>query len=174
MNLPVLEIVTFDKEAQELASQIFPNAIIYLFPNYYLIEQSIKIQELRSSSEKFDIDYLYIGEPIRGKQYTEEDAFSNFVKKIIAMNAIGKKIAIRQHPSQISEIDLESFVKRFNISLFVTQDSTLAEDLARSKAVVGCNSMAITLAHMCLIPAFCAVPKPFQSELPASYFCEWS
>ena len=172
-RLPVSEFVTFDETAKELASKVFPDAIVYCFPNYYLIEQSLKVRDLRSLKNSLEIDYLYIGEPSCDKKYLEKDAFSNFLAKIGAQKAVDLKIALRPHPSQSVESYFEMLAEFPTYSVSITQGTTLAEDLARSKAVVGCNSMALELAHMSQVPAYCAIPKPFKSELPSRLFVSW-
>lgn len=172
-QLLVSEFVTFDEAAKELASECFLDAIIYCFPNYYLIEQSTKIKTLRFALDSLDIDYLYIGEPINNQGYSEKDAFSNFLKKMSYQETDSLRLALRPHPSQSLESYFEILAEFSTFSVHVTQETTLAEDLARSKAVVGCQSMAIKLAHMSQIPVYCAVPKPFTSKLPASLFESW-
>ena len=171
--LPVLEFVTFDETAKELATEIFPNATIYCFPNHYLIEQSTEIKNIRSLKGTLDIDYLYIGEPIRNKGFSEKDAFSNFLEKIGARKTVELRIALRPHPSQSIESYVQLLAESPLYPVSLTQGTTLAEDLARSKAVVGCSSMALELAYMSQIPAYCAVPKPFKSELPSHLFVSW-
>lgn len=172
--LAVSEFVTFDSIAKEIATKVFPHAKIYQFPNYYLIEQGTRIRMMRGLNEGFDIDYLYIGEPIRNKMYSEIDAIMNFLKKIELNRSESPNIAIRPHPSESRETYLAIASSQSRFSIFVTGETSLAEDLSRTKFVVGCNSMALEMAHLSGIPVYCAIPEPFKSEIPFTFFNEWN
>ncbi len=169
----VSEIVTFDLEAKRLARSIFTNSIIYCFENYYLQEQAIAVSNLRKKSNEYLHDFLFIGEPIRDQGYTEEDAFQYFVSKIKSSDLVSPKIAIRPHPSQSRQKYLQMLSKFDEFSIHVTENTSLQEDLSNSKAIVGCNSMALELSKMCQIPTYSAVPETFNSVLPSDRFLEW-
>jgi hypothetical protein len=171
--LTVAEFVTFDKFANGLANVIFNNAKVYQFPNYYLIEQSAEILRIRDINKNYDLDYLYIGEPIRNKEYSEIDAFENFLTKARQKESGRLKIAIRPHPSESRE-KYVSLISRLDGFIFSVSDgTTLVQDLSRAKIVVGCNSMALEMAHISRIPVFCAIPEPFKSEIPFDFFEDW-
>lgn len=172
--LEISEFVTFDSVAKKMAMAAFPQAKIYQFPNCYLSEQSNKIRALRKGSEDFDVDYLYIGEPIRNRKYSESDAFENFLEKVHFINPGRLKIAVRPHPSETRDTYSSIVQSHFNFLFFVTKDTSLVEDLSRTKFVVGCNSMALELAHLSNIPVYCAIPEPFESELPINIFKDWN
>jgi len=172
-NVVVSEIVTFDEAARKLASTIFPESTIYCFENYYLREQSDLIAKLRGTRQEYLYDFLYIGEPIRGKGYSEEDALQYFISKVIHSGITSPKIAIRPHPSQSRDKYLHMLSNIGNVPIHVTQNTTLYDDLSISKAVVGCNSMALELAKMCQIPTYSAIPESFSSELPTNGFLSW-
>ena len=171
--LAVEEFVTFDSFAASLANEIFNNAKVYQFPNYYIIEQSAEILRIRETKKDYEFDYLYIGEPISNKEYSEIDAFENFLTNAILRAPGPIKIAIRPHPSESRE-KYVSLVSRLDGFIFSVSDgTTLVQDLSRAKIVVGCNSMALQMAHMARIQVFCAIPEPFKSEIPFDFFEDW-
>jgi hypothetical protein len=172
--LSVSEIVTFDEKARNLARGFFPDSKIYLFPNYYMLEQANYVHQIRSSSTHLEFDYLFIGEPIRNRGYTEKDAIRTFIDALENHGVHRKRIAIRPHPSQISDIDFELEFNLPGLEIVITRGTALAQDLASAKNVVGCNSMALQLAHLCEIPTYCAIPEPFQSELDNQIFSKWN
>lgn len=169
----VSEIVTFDEEASELAAATFAHSTIFCFENYYLREQSELISNLKEKVQDYLYDFLFIGEPIRGKGYLEEDALKYFISKLNLLGISSPTLAIRPHPSQSREKYLQ-MVSNFGGSPFhITENTSLCEDLSKAKAVVGCNSMALVLAKKSQIPTYSAVPENFCSELPASSFLSW-
>lgn len=169
----VSEYVTFDLEAKRLASEIFSNATIYCFENYYLQEQVFLVLNLKKKSNKYLYDFLYIGEPIRDQGYSEEDAFQYFISKVKFSDSNSPTIAIRPHPSQSKEYYLQLLSKFADIPIHITENTSLHEDLSSSKAIVGCNSMVLELSKMCQIPTYSAVPEPFNSVLPSDRFLKW-
>ena len=169
----VSEIVTFDLEAKRLASNIFTNATIYSFDNYYLQEQVVLVSNLRKKSNKFLYDFLFIGEPIRDQGYSEEDALQYFLSKVKRSDYISPNIAIRPHPSQSRDKYLQMLSKFQEFHICVTENTSLHEDLSNSKAIVGCNSMALELSNICQIPTYSAVPESFYSVLPSNRFLKW-
>ena len=171
--LAVEEFVTFDTFAASLANEIFNNAKVYQFPNYYIIEQSAEILRIRETKKDYEFDYLYIGEPIRNKEYSEIDAFENFLTKAMLKAPGPIKIAIRPHPSESREKYVSLVSRLDEFIFFVSHETTLVQDLSRAKIVVGCNSMALELAHISRIPVFCAIPEPFKSEIPFGFFEDW-
>ncbi len=171
--IPILEIITFDEEARSLATRTFPDSQVYQFPNYYLINQCEKINQLRHLHSELKYDFLFVGEPIRDRKYSELDALTKFLTQVGRHNEANLKIALRPHPSQSIDYYRKMIMYFQNPQIKITEGSSLAEDLSHSKAVVGCNSMALHLASLCQIPTFCAVPEPFESELPAQVFSDW-
>ena len=171
--LLISELVTFDEEARRLAENTFPESTVYLFPNYYLNEQCKEILDLRSQRTNFKFDFLFLGEPIRNKEYSESDSFKYFRHKILDLGISNLNIGVRPHPSmRVSHY--RQLVKEFtDFQVTITTGTTLAEDLSDTRAAVGCNSMALHVANLCQIPAYCAIPEPFKSDLPSQIFKFW-
>lgn len=171
--VPISEIVTFDLKAKSLASDIFINSSIYCFENYYLQEQAVLVANLRKKSSEYLYDFLFIGEPIRNQGYTEEDALNYFISKVKHSGLISPAIAIRPHPSQSREKYMRMLLNFEEYLIHVTENTSLHDDLSNSKAVIGCNSMALELSKLCKIPTYSAVPEPFYSSLPIDSFLKW-
>jgi hypothetical protein len=172
-NILVPELVTFDEKAMRIASRTFPGSQIYCFTNYYLQEQSVNISKNRIENQDFIYDYLFIGEPIRDKNYSEEDSFRYFVSKITQTGNSHPSVAVRPHPSQSREMYLAMVAKFANFPITVTEETSLHQDLSNSKFVVGCFSMALELARMSGIPVYSAVPELEQNQIHMTHLSRW-
>lgn len=172
-DVHVREIVTFDEKAKSLATSAFRESEVFCFTNYYLDEQSRGISELRLKKPQYNYDFLFIGEPIRGKNYSEEDAFRYFVSKIRESWNKHPTVAIRPHPSQPREKYLTLAATFTDISIEVTEGTSLQIDLSDSKYVVGCTSMALELARMSGITVYSAVPESEEDPTQVTPLSKW-
>lgn len=150
------EIWVGDAFAEEIAKKIFPNMPIRLEDNPYFHEicqnQALTSKMKLTNSEK---SVLYVCEPIRehaliqyGDErywgYTEEDALRYFLSNINLLGRPIDKIVIRPHPSEST--DKYSWVQsEFDFPIEMGR-LTLAEEIASSDIVVGCQSMAMVIA----------------------------
>lgn len=169
----VSEFVTFDLYAKKLATDIFIDSTIYCFENYYLKQQATLVSNLKKKSHKYLYDFLFIGEPIRDQSFSEEDALQYFISKVTHSDFNSPRIAIRPHPSQSREKYLQMLSNFEEYSIKVTENTSLYEDLSNSRAVVGCNSMALEVAKACQIPTYSAIPGNFQSDAYSRGFSKW-
>ena len=172
-NVFVKELVAFDEKARRIAINTFQESQIYLYDNYYLQELSANISKSRIRNQKFIYDYLFIGEPIRDKSYSEAEAFQYFISKLTLMGNGRPSVAIRPHPSQSKEKYLTMAAKYLDFPITVTEETSLYQDLSDSKCVVGCSSMALEIARMSGIPVYSAVPEIEKIQIPNTQLLKW-
>jgi hypothetical protein len=159
------EIWVTDADAQKIAEITFPNLKIVQLPNLYLdrLVQEVSAQN-RDVGKQYDHNLLYVLEPIRqawntSEQLGEFQALDFFVKNLACLQ-LGDKLSIRirPHPSDpIGKYDqwLQS-QKSPRISL--DNSLSLAEAIAWSDVVVGCQTYAMVVAI--------ALGKPVISSIP--------
>ncbi len=144
-----------DPEAKNTALWNFPDTPVKEFPNAYLADQIAQIKALESQwPDRSDglTRVLYLLEPIRaawaGKESLGEfQALDYFVSKIQSLN-LGPKIEIslRSHPSDAPN-KYNSWCGRFaQYQISVDRFASLAEAIAWSDWVVGCETAALVCA----------------------------
>lgn len=150
-QIPIREIVTSDELANEIAIAKFPEARIYQIPNYYLSDISNEYNSILAnkmlSSDYYE--YLYLGEPIQedydNYTYQEVDAIRYFIETVRIKHKIIPKILFRPHPSQTGH-SFHSVVHSVYPEGVISENQSLAQAFAYSNYVVGCNTMALTIA----------------------------
>lgn len=164
-NIKILpnEIWVTDRLAFNIAKKEFKNLPIKLIRNYYL--DSFK-KILKRKNKKQKNNFLYICDPKIKKivGYSEKEAFTLFLNKLIVRNKINKKlICVRPHPSQRKNSFL-NFVKKNKIN--ISKNKSLLEDILLHKNIVGCGSMALVVASKLKKKVFCAMPNHGRSFIP--------
>ncbi|KKI99119.1 glycosyltransferase family protein [Prochlorothrix hollandica] len=159
------EIWVTDEYAKKLAMNHFPNLPILQLPNLYLDNivgevQSAKISVAKSSTTRL----LYVLEPIRqvwdkSDQQGEFQALDFFINNIDLLEC-GKNISIKLRPHPSDHLGkYNQWIKlqnKLNISL---DDSlTLAEAIAWSNIVVGCQTYAMVVALASGKKVVCSIP----------------
>jgi hypothetical protein len=147
------EIWVIDNHAQKIAETEFPNTHIVQLPNLYLdnLVKEVLSNEARLTGDA-ESHVLYVLEPIRqvwggDKLPGELQALDFFVKKMdLLLLGDNPSIKLRLHPSEtIGKYDQWMEAQK---GLKVTLDDslTLAESIAWSDVVVGCQTYAMVVA----------------------------
>jgi hypothetical protein len=149
------EMWTFDREAEALATKLFPGVRIRRLENPYLgdVQRELAAIPLRERESDEGLSVLYVAEPVRehalrahGDErywgYVEEDALRYFLSHLDAIGRISR-VVVRPHPSEPAG-KYEPIMADFDIPL-ETGVRTLVEEIAASDVVVGCNSMAMVV-----------------------------
>ncbi len=144
-------IWVFDEFAEKIAKNIFTETKIEAYENFYLknlVRNIKKIEKVKLNSET---NILYVLEPIRKKSIKktpfEFEVLNFFLSKIKNLKSKNNlKIRLRPHPSEKSE-KYEKWMKaNNNLSLSITINRTLEEDIAWADIVVGYESFALVVA----------------------------
>ena len=154
-------IVVFDKYAQQLSKIKFPkNQCILLLNNYYIINQISKSDKVVRKENYI----LFVDEPIKFHSNTKKthnydeftglNFFLNYVKKSKFRN---EKILIRLHPSETTSTKYKTIIKPFD-NIYLSRQSSLIEDILKSKFVIGFESMAMVVALELNKPVYNIIP----------------
>jgi hypothetical protein len=159
------EIWVTDEYAKKLAENYFPDLPIVQLPNLYLekIVAEVRLQEvsvLKSAATRL----LYVLEPIRqvwgnGEQLGEFQAL-DFLIKNINLLGFGENLSIklRSHPSDpIGKYD-QWIESQKNLDVSLDSSRTLAEAIAWSNVVVGCQTYAMVVALASGRQVICSIP----------------
>jgi hypothetical protein len=161
-NLPD-EIWVGDEDAQKIASESFPEILIKLVPNPYLIDIKKQLGEIKLSNKKQNNDIesiLFVCENIsdharikygdeRHWGYTEFDAIRFFFENVKVISNRQIMVVVRPHPSDVIG-KYACIVEEFSEIAVLSEGKSLIQEIAESDLVVGCQSMAMAiglLAH---------------------------
>ena len=159
------EIWVTDVYAKKLAEEHFPNLPIVQLPNLYLesIVSEVHLQEssvIKSAATRL----LYVLEPIRqvwgdGNQLGEFQALDFFIENINLLE-LGEQIAIklRPHPSDPIGKYNQWIESQTNLDISLDDFLTLAESIAWSNVVVGCQTYAMVVALAACRRVICSIP----------------
>jgi hypothetical protein len=149
------EIWVVDEYGYSLARSIFPNITTRLLPNYYLDEQVrlIKAIQMTLPANSEAVNILYALEPIRVTWMEDESFSGEFQALDYFVNNLGKitksftNIRLRPHPSD-SPDKYNDWLKRQSSDtiLKISKSNSLAEDLAWSDIVAGCQTYVLIVA----------------------------
>lgn len=170
------EIWVVDKYAKKLAEEIFHGISIRQLPNYYLDHQVAEVRQFEKSiSKRTAGNILYVLEPIRqtwgnGETPGEFQALEFFMNNMPSLGLEAEvDIRLKPHPSDPAG-KYDNWVRsqsRYRIS--VDTLSPLAELIAWSDVVVGCQTYAMVIAIaagkrvISAIPPWappCVLPQP--------------
>lgn len=167
----VNELITLDKHASKIATNEFPTAKIFEFNNYYIesIVQEYLALITENNVEKNRFDFLYLGEKnndllSKGK-YDDNSALQFFHESILSKAKSTISVLFRPHPGQ-NLTDLRNRLQDLLPNAIISENSSIALDFARSKNIVGCNSMALAIAKNLGKPTYSSVPQPYKTLLP--------
>src|SRR3972149_58096 len=177
------EIWVVDEHAKKLADEIFSGLTIRQLPNTYLDHQVAEIRQFEKCQSKgYRANVLYVLEPIRqawgnGETPGEFQALEFFIEKMASLG-LDEEAAIRlkPHPSDpVGKYDrwMRSQSRR---DISVDMSSSLAELIAWSDMVIGCQTYAMVIAIaagkrvVSSIPPWapsCVLPQPEIIRLSA-------
>lgn len=152
------EIWVGDSISQLIAQEIFTSLPITLVDNPYIqdIRKELTAIKTDSLSCQDSISVLYVCEPISEHAlqrhgdanfwgYVEEEALRYFLSNISVLGKSVSRIVIRQHPSE-KQGKYKWVQNEFQLPIEMGGISSLLEEITVSDLVVGCESMAMTIA----------------------------
>lgn len=157
------EIWVSDADARDIASREFGDIKISLMPNHYLekIVRNIRAYGRANDNSK---NILYVLEPIRGAWGGEGgggefEALDYFIRNISALG-LGEcpTIRLRPHPSDPAGKYDQWIREQKGRNISLDNSPTLAESLAWSDTVVGCQTYAIVVALAAGRKVFSSIP----------------
>lgn len=159
------EIWVTDIYAQKLAEDHFPDLSIVQLPNLYLENIVAEVHLQEASVIPFtSTRLLYVLEPIRqvwgnGDQLGEFQALDFFIENINLLE-LGEQITIklRPHPSDRLSKYNQWIESKPNFDISLDDSSTLAEAIAWSNVVVGCQTYAMVVALEASRRVICSIP----------------
>lgn len=144
------EIWLADEYALKIAEQAFPEITLKLLPNLYLAAQVAEIRALPVKKTVHQL--LYILEPIRsdwgkGGVSGEFQALEYFLQHLDQLHIPSDiQIVLRPHPSEAPG-KYDGIVNNFpDLTISIDNNASLAEQIACSQWVVGCESFALVIA----------------------------
>lgn len=159
-----------DLNAYNIACEIFPAEQVLLGKNFYLENQ---VRKIVGFSEPKDQDLLFICEPMRntwGREVEGEfQVLNHFFKTLEGIKVPESlEIVLRLHPSE-SAGKYDDVRDQTHFVTKVSDRLDIADDIARSSIVVGCNSYGLVVALTVGTPTYNALP-PWapKSVLPHS------
>jgi hypothetical protein len=149
------EIWVVDEHGYRLANSVFTNQTIKLLPNYYLDEQVelTKVVEQTLPDHHGETNVLFALEPIRAiwqendPRAGEFQALDYFIQHLGLISKDVINIKLRPHPSDYPE-KYDDWIDRqtLDTKIHISQNIALAEDLAWSDIVVGCQTYVLIIA----------------------------
>jgi len=142
-----------DEYALTIANSLFPNVDVVQKPNDFICEQVGTIKSLsRSHAFPHIAKVLFVMEPIRQKwlgssEPGELQSLNFLVNNLSSItSASNTELVIRPHPSD-PQGKYDSRVASFdNVNISVNESASLAELIAWSDVVVGCQTYAMVVA----------------------------
>jgi hypothetical protein len=157
------EIWVSDSDARDIAGSEFDGIKITLKQNYYLenIVHTVRMHECANDKRK---NILYVLEPIRGAWGDQEvngefEALDYFIRNISALG-LGESptIRLRPHPSDPAGKYDQWISEQKGQDITLDNCPTLAESLALSDTVVGCQTYAMVVALAAGRKVFSSIP----------------
>lgn len=148
------EIWVADEYAFTAASALFPGIDVIQKPNDFLYGQVETIKRLSQSIVSSEIEkVLFVMEPIRqewsddSREPGEFQSLNFLINNISCItNSTNRELVIRPHPSD-PQGKYDSCVNSFDgVTVSVNESSSLAELIAWSDIVVGCQTYAMVVA----------------------------
>lgn len=153
------EIWVVDEEAQALATATFPALPVRRIANHYLAEQMREILAADGAAREL----LYLLEPMRNEWGRgipgEFQALDFFIDTLPAMGVpAGTPIRLRPHPSESRAKYAQWLQQHPALPIGVDDEGTLAQAIARAGWVVGCETLALTVALAAGRRVYCSLP----------------
>lgn len=166
-NLPD-EIWVGDRYAKKLALEFFPEVKIRYKANEYFkeIKKNFSLFKIKHNYKKKN-DFLFISEPVsetlnifgdKNKIFFDEYKILNILLNFFSKNKL-KKIIIRLHPSEdVSKYD--TIIRKYKeLKIVKSVKRNIFDDLISAKRVIGVESMALVVAHLCGKKVFSFFPN---------------
>jgi hypothetical protein len=158
------EIWVSDGYAKEIAETAFPDTRIVQQPNLYLADLVNEVERICQSTPAANDRVLYVLEPIR-QAWGETDepgefaALDFFIGNLHALQ-LGRdtQIRLRPHPSDPAGKYDQWIRKQGNPNIALDCAPSLAESLAWSTLVAGCQTYAMVVALAAGRKVICSIP----------------
>lgn len=184
------EIWVSDAYAQTMAATLFSNIKVVQQPNAYLAALVNDVERIGQSGALPSNDrVLYVLEPIRQAwgptEIPGEFAALDFFVENLPLLQLRKdaQIRLRPHPSDPAGKYGQWLARQRNLPIIIDQAPSLAESLAWSTLVAGCQTYAMVIALaagrkvICSIPSWapaCVLPHPeiikLSALIPPTFF----
>ncbi len=144
------EIWVYDKTAKKLIKKIFPEILVKLKTNIYLIDQineiKFKINNLKIKDHNHR-QILYLLQPIgKKKEFVYLDLFMKLYQTKYKNDY--NKILIKLHPSEHEDKYSHWLKKNFSFPIIMDNKITLIDAIVKSDLIVGIDSYAMYVAIM--------------------------
>ena len=162
--------LAFDDASEYKIREGFRDARILRSKNYYLEDVRRELEMLTSKfCGEWEYDILFISEPLsrhhQHSDWDEYDALQLLSDTLSESNLINLRVAIKLHPTEISEKYTYLTEKEFP-NLSILADIRLEECLSSSKIITGCHSMALYVASYCNKEVFACLPPGKSPMIP--------
>ncbi|MGZ5006587.1 MAG: hypothetical protein ACXWFI_01860 [Methylobacter sp.] len=158
------EIWVSDTYAKEIAETAFPDTNIVQQPNFYLADLVNEVERIGRSAVETNDRVLYVLEPIR-QAWGETDvpgefaALDYFVENLHRLQLTeDAEIRLRPHPSDPAGKYDQWIRKQGNRNITLDCAPSLAESLAWSTQVAGCQTYAMVVALAAGRKVICSIP----------------
>lgn len=164
-------IVVCDEEAERIAVAEFPGNHVVNIENPYIQRIKRYIQKYRKPRES-GRSALYVSEPIAEHVSTDcpplgYDEFSCFEDFLSIANGKDLEVILRLHPSEKRD-KYDAVIAASEIDVIVSENSTLEQDLAKADLVIGCETMAMSVAEQVGIPTYTSLnPSISKPRIPS-------
>ena len=165
------EVWLVDEYGCELAKAEFPITRVRLLPNLYLNAQVDAVNLIRREvADTGIINILYALEPIRQdwseNQNTpgEFQALDYFINNISKISDRTPNIRLRAHPSDSPDKYLR-WISENNLNVQMSENNTLAQDIAWSDVVAGCQTYVLVVSLTVGKRVICTLPPCAPSSL---------
>lgn len=164
------EIIVGDFDAEKAAKEYFPNLTITRIENPYLKDIQLELSEFEELTphDESSLQVLYVCAPVREPcvikygdplhwGYTEEDALRYFLDNYQSLEKEIASIVIRSHPSE-AQHKYHWAIDEYQHLPITLGGKTLAEEVAKSDVVVGCETMAMVVALLAGKDVYSSIP----------------
>jgi hypothetical protein len=164
------EIWLGDEFALSIAQRHFPAEILRLEPNPYFADIHDEFASLPQQEPPGDeLRILYVSEPIadhfalpayrhQHPGYDEYGAIANFFRQLEAIKARPVSIRFRLHPSEMTGKYATVLQQLCKHDLHYSEGTSLLQDCAWARWVVGCESMAMVIGLIAGKQVFTSIP----------------
>jgi hypothetical protein len=143
----------------------YPHAV--QIPNYYL-QDSVAYIHARRRADAVEGNILFVSEPSNNALYSAQEAFEAFLAYLASLDINNKNVRLRLHPrEQLDDYAAVCERWRVQISIELSPNSRLEDDLCWAYWVVGCQTMAMVVAEAAGIKVASCLPASVEkSALP--------
>jgi hypothetical protein len=159
------EIWVGDADAEAIAARELPGVPIKRLANPYLLEFESELEQLGERTTRYDA--LYVAEIIdecsatllnqAPYHYTEESALRYFLDNVQNVLPSATSVRIRPHPAEPRD-KYDWAAAEYGPLVHISANTTLLEDIAATRVVVGCESMAMVVALTAGRRVICSIP----------------